>query len=473
MNSLVFKSVKWTATASAFVTVAQLLQLLVLTHYLAPQDFGLLAIVMVVIGFAQAFMDMGLGNAIIYYQKVTKLQMSTLYWINMIASLIVAFVVFVSAKWVSAFYAELQLQKLLELLACTFVLTAVGNQYRLLFQKNLKFRLIGLVDVAASSASLAAAAYFAAANYGVLSVVYSTLIGVSCSSAIFLLLGVRAIGAPTLQFSLGVVKDFLRFGLYQMGEKSIIYFNGQLDVLIMGKVLGVESTGLYSVTKTLAMKVIGLINPIVTKVTFPHMAKVQGDIRAVREMYVASVFYVALIGFPVYVAMMFLAEPIVFVVLGSAWHGAASVFCVLSAYASTRSTGNPVGALMLACGRAKLGFYWNFVVFFISPFVVVLGCAYGAIGVAVALLGFSIGLKIPEYYFVVKPLSQASIEDYLRSFLTPLAYAAGAAFFALPSLLIDDRLLRVAVFSIIMFSFYALIVGYFERERIKGFFWGA
>ena len=64
--------VKWTSLSTGIRTILQLVQLIILARFLSAEDFGLVAIVMVVIGFSQLFMDMGISNAIIHKQNITK-----------------------------------------------------------------------------------------------------------------------------------------------------------------------------------------------------------------------------------------------------------------------------------------------------------------------------------------------------------------------------------------------------------------
>ena len=81
----------WTGTSSVVVTVLQFAQLAILARLLVPEDFGLMAMMMVVIGFAQAFADMGISNAIIHRQDTTDEHLSSLYWLNILAGIVLFF----------------------------------------------------------------------------------------------------------------------------------------------------------------------------------------------------------------------------------------------------------------------------------------------------------------------------------------------------------------------------------------------
>ena len=86
--------VKWTSLSAGVRTVLQLIQLIVLARFLSAEDFGLVAIVMVVIGFSQLFMDMGISNAIIHKQNTTDIQLSSLYWLNIFSGMTLTFIMF-------------------------------------------------------------------------------------------------------------------------------------------------------------------------------------------------------------------------------------------------------------------------------------------------------------------------------------------------------------------------------------------
>jgi len=70
--------VKWTTLTSAGTGGAQLFQLLVLARLLRPDDFGLMGMVLLVIGFAQAYADAGIGAALVHRQTASREQLSSL-----------------------------------------------------------------------------------------------------------------------------------------------------------------------------------------------------------------------------------------------------------------------------------------------------------------------------------------------------------------------------------------------------------
>src|SRR5690606_5350487 len=184
------------------------------------------------------------------------------------------------------------------------------------------------------------------------------------------------------------IRPYISFGLYQMGEKIINYFYHELVTLVVGKMLDVSYLGVYSITKSFVIKPFQVINPILTKVSFPIMAKVQNDNSSLRKIYKTMIEILSYINFPIFAYMFFFPEDIVTLVFGPQWMSAVEPLKVLAIYALLRSTMNPIGSLLLAKGKAGYAFYWNLAQFVLLPFFIYAGSFWGIIGVCVALVVF-------------------------------------------------------------------------------------
>jgi O-antigen/teichoic acid export membrane protein len=460
--------VKWTSISSIVIAILQLAQVSILARYLAPSDFGLMAIVSVVIGFSALFMDMGISSAIIHKQDISHKQLSSLYWLNIFAGSVLFFIIYFSSSMVSQYYNEIQIIPLIQLLAFSFLISAIGNQYRILNQKKLLFNRLAKVEIISALISFVVAVACAINDYGVYSLVYATLVNVSISNLTFMLQGLRE-HKPSFIYKHSEVKNLINFGLFQMGERSINYFNAQFDVILIGKLLGTEALGIYSMAKTLAMKPAQIINPIITKVTFPIMSRVQNDTKQLKNIYLKTLNYLCSVNFPIYIAIAILAEPLVLLLFGDKWIESIVILKILSFYFMFRSIGNPVGSLQLAKGRADLGFYWNLGVFLLTPLVIYLGSVYGLIGVAISLLSLQILLHIPNWYFMVRPLCSAGFKEYFNEIIIPLSTAVIAS--VIGSLVYYLSPIESVYVCSILFLFLALSVYIYLISKLNKTLW--
>ena len=183
--------VKWTSVSSVTVAVLQIIQLSILARFLDPSDFGLMALVMVVIGFSQAFLDMGVSAAIIHKQEITKDQLSTLYWTNLLAGFILLCIISIIAPYVADFYEDVELSKLIRLVGLTFLIQPFGQQFMVLWQKEMRFSEIAKIDVVNKSIALIVSVYFAYYGYGVYALVYGTLAGMVSQTIQFMYKGLQ------------------------------------------------------------------------------------------------------------------------------------------------------------------------------------------------------------------------------------------------------------------------------------------
>ncbi|MGD8415066.1 MAG: oligosaccharide flippase family protein, partial [Candidatus Latescibacterota bacterium] len=183
--------VKWTAFSTVTNSVLQILQLAILTRFLVPSDFGLMAIVLVVIGFSQSFMDMGVSNAIIYYQDVSRERLSSLYWLNVLAGVIVFGLVVALAPATAAFCREPRLTGLILCVAVIYLVQPFGEQFRVLLQKDLRFDVIARCEVAAKLVSFVVAVVLAYLGAGVWALVVAYICNVVVFTAAYIVIGLR------------------------------------------------------------------------------------------------------------------------------------------------------------------------------------------------------------------------------------------------------------------------------------------
>lgn len=411
--------VKWTTFSTLITTILQLLQLAILARFLEPSAFGLMALVTVVIGFSQAFLDMGISNAIIHKQEISKNQLSTLYWINVLAGLVLFCIIVLIAPFVSEFYKESELTSLIIIVGLTFIIQPFGQQFMILWQKEMRFSEIAKIDISNKFISLIVSVYFAYKGYGVYALVYGTLAGMIIQTILFMYKGLKEY-KPSFVFKINEIKEFLSFGAYQMGEKTINYFNFQIDTILIGKLLGIEALGVYTIAKQIVMRPMQVVNPIISKVTFPMMAKIQDDNEKLKNIYLKTINYLSSINFPIYAFIFIFSPEIVNLMFGEKYFQAINIMQILSIWAAIRSTGNPIGSLLLAKGKANWGFWWNLGLLFYVPFGIYLGSFWNLEGISYSLVVLMLSLIIPNWYFLVKPLCEAKFIEYHMQMIIPV-----------------------------------------------------
>jgi len=224
-------------------------------------------------------------------------------------------------------------------------------------------------------------------------------------------------------FKRSAVGEFLHFGIYQTGNDVLSYFNLHIDTLLLGKLLGIDAVGYYSFAKNLALKPVQIINPVITQVAFPLMAKVNDNIKAVKNIYLKMLSFLGSINFLVYPFLAASSTTIIQFFFTSKWLPAAPALQGLAFYCMIRSVFNPVGVLLSARGMVQRLFYWNLLLLCIIPLVVFFAAAAGITWVAAGLLAVLIVFIIPMWKYLIYPACQASFSEFWNCLKIPLINA--------------------------------------------------
>lgn len=349
---------KWTTASTVLVSVFQFIQLIILARLLGSSAFGLIGMVMVVVGFANAFADMGMSNAIIHRQDTTKQQLSSLYWLNLFTGIVVCCTVILISPLIVEFFQEPQLQNLLIFTSAIFLITPIGQQFQMLLQKELNFDRLAKIDVMSSFFGTVIAISSALLGFGALSLVFGQLGSTSLKSVNLATVGWRT-WKPSLHFDIADLKGYLGFGMYQMGERSINYFSANIDTILIGRLLGAEVLGLYTVAYQLIITPLRKINPILTRVAFPVFAKIQSDNLSLISGYNQMIKLLGYLSCPLLIGLAVTAPLLVPALFGDGWEQTIFLVQVLSVVGILKMLSNPGGSLLLAKGYANIGFYWN------------------------------------------------------------------------------------------------------------------
>ena len=417
INKQVIRGVKWTTIGALAITFSNVLKISILARFLSKDDFGVFAILTFFLGFFNLFSDMGITTAILHKQNVNKNEYSSLYWFNIIFCIFLYLLLYVFTPFIADFYNDNRLDYLIKILGLSIIINSFGLQFRTIETKLLSFKYISIVDIVASFISLMVAVYLAVEGYGVLSLIYSVIFQYTISTILLLILGLKRYRVR-LHFRFKDLKPFLSIGLFQVGGQSANFFNRHLDILIIGKFFSQEILGGYSLAKQLVFRPAQVINPILTKVAAPALAKFQNNLELLKENYLKLVHVVSSVNLVSYFILMVFAPIIVEIFYGGGYSNIVLLVRILCVYMLFRAILNPIGSLVVATGRTDIEFVWNIVLLILMPIVVYVGSLFGIVEVTIALTTAMILLFLPSWYFLVRKLCGATLKEYMRAILS-------------------------------------------------------
>lgn len=383
------RSVVALGSSGVAISAIQYLQLMVLARLLAPAHFGVMALAIVALGIALAVADVGLRATLVYRQDATELQLSSLYWTMAGGGILLGLAVWGAAGPLAALFGEPELASALGILAWTVPVAMFGEPFLSLLQRDLRFGRIALVETAAAVASATTGIVLALGGAQLMALVGAHVMAVSIRS-VGGALAARSTWWPRLYFRAGDVAPVARFGLFQMGERLLNHWSTNVDYLVIGTFLGAHALGIYRVAYDLVLVPVFKVAPVVSRVAFPVFARRQDDDLALRSGFLDMTRLLAFLLFPALAGGAILAPYLVPLVLGDGWEAAVPLIQVLAVVGAAKSLGNATGSLLLAKGRADLGFYLNLGTALAYTLGFALAVRYGTIGVAITFAALNL-----------------------------------------------------------------------------------
>jgi lipopolysaccharide exporter len=391
----------WQGTSYLFGKLSVLVSTLVLARLLVPEQFGLVAIAMVFVSYADSIADAGVAQALVYLPRTIGNARAALLCAVTSGMLLLAAAVF-GAPLVAALFDEPDAAPLIRLLGISLLASGIASVPEALLRRELQFRRIGSAAMLRAVAVATVSIVLAATGAGAVSLVWGTIAG-----SVTYALTTWVFARPDVQLWRArwtEVRAVVGYGLPAAGGilLSALIFN--IDYLIVGRALGAESLGLYTMAFRMPELLIINVFFVVSSVTFPLYSRARSEPDRLRRGYLSSVRLQATYGV-------------------CAGVGVAAVVA-LALYAALRSLGAGANDLYKAMGRPGLSVGISLIRLAVLVPTLVVATRWGFTGVAWAQVGAA-ALFVLLMQSVALRVIGARWPDLLRA-LAPAA-AGGAA----------------------------------------------
>ncbi len=275
-----------TLVAQAIKFVLRMGSTVVLARLLSPEDYGLIGMATVVIGFVQLFKDLGLSAATVQKSEINHQQVSTLFWINLIISFAIALLVIALAPLVARFYDEPLLRGITMALAITFIFGGLTVQHQALLQRQMRFAALAKIEIISMLVGVIVAVASAWYGLGYWALVHMQIATVITNAiAVWLSCSWR----PGLPSQDSAIKSMLAFGGNLTGFRLVNYFSRNLDNLLIGRYWGSQQLGLYAKAYQLVLLPIEQINSPVNSVALPTLSSLQSEPEKYSKYYYKAI----------------------------------------------------------------------------------------------------------------------------------------------------------------------------------------
>lgn len=417
-----------TMSAQAGKFVLQTGSTIVLARLLTPQDYGLVAMVTVVTQFIALFKDLGLSQATVQRTEINQSQVSTLFWINVGASLFLAVLTAALTPAIVWFYDEPRLTSITLVLACSYLFSGLGVQHAALLNRQMRYGALGIIDTLSLAAAITIAIVSTQFGAG-----YWALVILPITNGIFHTAGhwIACDWRPGPPSWGSDIRSMLAFGGNLTGFQIINYFSRNLDNVLIGWYWGPQALGLYAKAYQLLLLPLQQINGPIRAVAIPTLSRLVDSPDRYKKAYLGIEEKVTMLTLPVVVFLIATSDWLILLLLGPQWMEASRIFAWLSFVALTQPVAYTTTWLFISQDRTRHMLQWGMIGGAISMSSIIAGLPWGPVGVAASYAITGLCIRTPILFWLVGRAGPVRTRDFYHT----MAPAACASLCALAALL--------------------------------------
>ncbi|MEZ8991461.1 lipopolysaccharide biosynthesis protein [Vibrio breoganii] len=451
--------VKWTFLQQVSVQLINFVVQIILARVLVPEEFGLIAMVVIFTSIGQTLSESGMTSSLIRSKSPTEVDYSTVFITNVFISTVIYVIVYSIAPVIAEFYNQDVLTNIIRLLSLSFIIRSLFAVHIAKLTKEMNFKLQMRLQLPSTILSGFLAVYLAYMGFGVWSLVWLTL-----SQATFSAIFNWTFGGwnPKVRFSKNSFQEHFNFG-YKLTLSSIIntvYDNSYR--IIIGKLYSPAMLGFYNLAETMRLFPVHQINYVVGKVSYPLFATMRDNDSRLKDAYLTSVRLVLIIVIPLMLSLILVAEEGFKVVFGEHWAPAVPFFQVLAIASIFRPISTYNLNIVRTKGRSDLFLKLEIVKKILGVIAIGIGIYFGIKGLVVAsVIHFLITVVIDMHYSgkLISYSVQEQVSDIKSLFF--IGISVYVVFFylkkAIDVYIYSDLLVLLLFFTVLNLVYFAVV----------------
>ncbi|SKA37930.1 polysaccharide transporter, PST family [Enhydrobacter aerosaccus] len=384
-------------SAQGVRVLGQMGTLVVLARLLPPTAFGLLAMVAAIGAILDLVKEFGLSAATIQKQDITQAQVSALFWINAGVGLVLGLGLFLSAPLLARFYEQPELADVARCMSLGFVASGLTVQHWALLRRQMRFSTIAGLETVGDLVSFAAGIGLAVAGAG-----YWALVVQRLCAPLLLLAGswLFCRWRPAAPRPTEGVRGLLSYGASVTGSQLAVAFARSIDQILIGWLWGPAVLGLYERTTRLLMMPVNTINAPIYAAAMPGLSRLLEQPARYRTFFAQVIQKLGLLTMPPFALAAVTADWVVEILFGPSWAQAVPLVALFSLYAVFLPVLQASGLLYLTQARTTEMLRANLIDAAITVAAILAGLYWGVTGVALALTGIGLVVRLPLAFWL-------------------------------------------------------------------------
>ena len=306
----------WSAVERYSLQAVQFLLSLIIARLLSPSDYGLIGMLAIFMSVSQIFIDGGFSNALIQKKNRTEDDYSTVFYINVGASLVIYLLLFLSAPLIAGFYEQPLLKPIVRVYSANLIINSLAAINRIKLVVSVDFKTQSRISLGAAVLSGVVGIICAYQGMGVWALVVQMMLD-SVLNVTLSFYYVRWF--PRLKFSSDSFHGLFRYGSKLLIASIINAIFSNIYTLIIGKTYSAATLGFYSRSDHFAAFAGKNVSSVLQRVSFPILSEIQDDNNRLIAAYKKYIKVSTWATFPVLLGLCGVAKPLILVLLTEKW----------------------------------------------------------------------------------------------------------------------------------------------------------
>ncbi|MBO1003215.1 lipopolysaccharide biosynthesis protein [Pseudogracilibacillus auburnensis] len=378
-NKRITNATKWSSLTQVVAKIITPLTNMILARILAPEAFGVIATITMIISFTDMFTDAGFQKYLVqreFKNLKDKYQSANVaFWTNFTLSLFLWAIIILFNSQIAMLVGNPGLGTVIVVACIQLPLTSFSSIQMALYRRSFDFktlftvRIIGIVIPFLVTIPLA----FFGLSYWSLII---GMISMQIFNAIFLTL--KSKWKPNLFYDFKILKQMLSFSIWSLIESISIWFTVWIDTLIIAYFLSQYYLGLYKTSTIMVNSLLALVTAAIVPVLFSTLSRLQNDNNKFNCMYFKFQRLVSVLVFPMGVGVYLYSDLATQLMLGNQWSEASSI---IGTWALTSAImivyGQFCSEVYRAKGKPKLSFLAQVLHLVVLVPTVIIAAKYG------------------------------------------------------------------------------------------------
>jgi len=344
------QGISWMSGFRAATRIFAFVKTAVLARILTPAQFGIFGIASLVLVFLEVITETGINVFLIQSKGNINKYISSAWVVSLLRGVIISLLLALTAPFIASFFHTPEATTILLFMSLVPFVRGFINPASIKFQKELQFNAEFWYRTAIFFFDAAIAIIVGYLTHSVYSLVWGLLAGALLEVVLsFILFRPR----PRLLTEKNYFQEIFHHGKWVTMYGILGYFTDNGDNVVVGRLLGSASLGLYQMAYKISILPISEVSDVVSKVVFPVFTKIAGDKKRLFRAFLKTNIFAFSASFSLGAIIFLFPKQIILILLGEAWLSAAPVLQVLAVYGILRTVAGPSTALFLSLGKQK------------------------------------------------------------------------------------------------------------------------